>query len=98
MMTDKQKAENDRMRAASGDVDDTRPFVAFIYLLLQSGDLVPGDLEDVLDEQMDLTASEYQFANGWLAAYAQDIVDRLTCAPMLRAGPQPPVEPDDVGH
>lgn len=77
MMTEKQQAENDRMRAASGEVNDTRPLVAFLYLLLQSGDLISGELEDVLDEQMDLTASEYQFANGWLASYAQDIADRL---------------------
>lgn len=77
MKPEEQKRESARMRAASGEVDDSRPLVAFLYVLLRGGKLSPGDVETVLDEQMDLTAESYQFCNGWLAAYAQDITDRL---------------------
>jgi len=77
-----------RMRRASGAVDDARPIVSFVYVLLRDI-LSPGNIENIINsilrERAGGTRAEFQ--NGWLAAYAQDIVARLV----------PPRSPGDEG-
>lgn len=68
---------NIRMRHASGEVNDDRPLVAFLYELARD-EITTG----VLDERIDRLADHdgtFQFTiNGWLAAWAQDAANRLT--------------------
>lgn len=62
-----------RMRNASGAIDDARPLVSFLYLLLRDH-LHLGDVEEIVDRA---TKGAGMFTNGWLAQYAQDIANRL---------------------
>jgi hypothetical protein len=70
------RAVNARMRAVSGEVDDHRALVAFLYELMRD-ELTPGRVESLVD-RLNLEASGYLFTNGWLASHAQDLADRLT--------------------
>lgn len=67
--------EIERLRRASGEVNDDRPLVTFVYLLLRDG-LPAGDVEALVLRAA--RGGPRVFTNGWLATYAQDIVDRLT--------------------
>jgi len=73
----------ERMRKASGRIDDSRLIVAFLYTLMR--DLVPpGRIEHMMLEVSnahDYDKSEFtknEYTNGWLAQYAQDVAQRLT--------------------
>jgi len=71
-----------RMRKKSGHVNDTRLLVGFLYMLMRDK-MTPGNIEGILLELSnahDYDESEvrtFQFTNGWLAKYAQDVADRL---------------------
>lgn len=65
---------NRRMRKASGEVDDDRPLVAFLYKLARDH-VTTGVLEGFIDQ---LKPQPTQFTNGWLAGWAKDAADRLT--------------------
>lgn len=61
------------MRDRSGRVSDRRPLVGLLYDLLR--DHVPaGVLEKLVREQID---KQFDFSNGWMAQYAQDLASRL---------------------
>lgn len=68
--------DNLRMRAASGEVDDPRPLVAFLYELARD-EVTTGVLEGKLD-RLAKAEEPFAFTNGWLARWAQDAADRLT--------------------
>ena len=65
----------DRMRKASGEVNDDRPLVAFLYELVRD-DVTTGVLEERVDRIAD--GGPFQFTNGWLARWAQDAAERLS--------------------
>lgn len=69
-------ADSDRLRAASGAVEDERPLVTFLYLVMR-GHLPAGVVAELLEEATRPTVPAV-FTNGWLARYAQDCADRLT--------------------
>lgn len=68
------------LRFRSGEVEDDRPLVRFLYLLMRNN-LTCGDVEELMVQMgrvmpgngTDVTV----FTNGWLASYAQDVADRL---------------------
>lgn len=62
-----------RMREASGNVTDSRPFVSLLYMLLRDGDVSPGRIEELSNPVVGVTS----YTNGWLAKYCQDVADRL---------------------
>lgn len=67
--------ECDRMREASGNVEDSRRLVTLLYLLAR--DHVPlSGLEQAVDEAS-AAPMPIRFTNGWLAAWAQDAANRL---------------------
>jgi hypothetical protein len=66
--------KNESMRKRSGNVMDGRALVRFLYLLLRDR-VQPAELENLL-LKIEYTEDTI-FSNGWLAAYAQDIADRL---------------------
>ena len=75
--------ENVRMRVASGEIDDDRRVVAFLYLLMRDH-LTPGVVETIIDEvttnrmaRFSVEGGHILFTNGWLARHAQDVADRL---------------------
>lgn len=71
---------NRRMRKVSGEVDDSRPLVAFLYELARD-EVTTGALEERIDRLVTTRktmGNTYQFTNGWLAQWAQDVADRLT--------------------
>lgn len=70
---------NRQMRLESGSVNDTSPVVCFLYHLMRDK-LTPGQVEELLDS-MSPDGTEYQFTNGWLAQYAQNIAVRLGAIP-----------------
>lgn len=78
---------NLRMRAASGQVDDVRPLVAFLYRLARD-EITTGVLEPIIDRvaQPDDHDHTFQFTNGWLARWAQDTADRLQGRPAALYG------------
>lgn len=67
-----------RMRRVSGEIDDVRPLVCFLYLLARDH-LAVGVVEEILSQTAAGTADEYgvQFTNGWLALWAKDAAGRL---------------------
>jgi len=68
---------NKQVREVSGSINSSDPVVALIYRLIRDH-LPAGQLEQIvmdLEEAPGIT--EYQFTNGWLAQYAQNIVSRL---------------------
>jgi hypothetical protein len=73
----------DRMRKASGSINDKRLLVAFMYVLMRDR-VTPGVIEHILLELSNAhnydkwEFEEHEFTNGWLAKYAQDVVQRLT--------------------
>ena len=79
----KQNDENvKRMRKASGNINDDRTLVCFLYLLMRDA-VTPGKMEQILlsisninDKDTPLK-DKFQLTNGWLAQYAQDIADRI---------------------
>ena len=70
-----------RMREASGQVDDPRPLVAFFYVLMRDR-ITPGELEHLVDKALGNQPKTCGFCNGWLARHAQDVVDRLLEVPL----------------
>lgn len=65
------------MREKSGQVNDARPLVNFLYLLMRDK-LTCGGVEDLMLKIEDCDNEEIQYTNGWLAQYAQDVAWRLT--------------------
>ncbi len=65
-----------RMREASGSVDSNNLLIIFLYTLLRD-EVTPGRIEKLLDS-INTGATEWQFTNGWLARYAEDLAQRLT--------------------
>ena len=68
------KADNKRLREASGSVNSKSKVVSFMYLL--GRDHLPlGTIEEIM---MQCKTDEItEFSNGWLADYAKDIAKRL---------------------
>jgi hypothetical protein len=67
-----------RMRKASGEVDDRRRLVCFLYLLARNH-LPVGTIESIWKTEGASVEGPFQFTNGWLATWAQDMADRLSC-------------------
>ena len=74
-----------RMRKASGEVDDDNLLVAFLYMLMRDA-ATPGKIEQImltLSNEHDFSSTppdhprSLQFTNGWLAEYARDVAGRL---------------------
>jgi len=63
------------MRKRTGSVTDNNIFVSFFYLLLRDH-IHPGDLEQLRMDVLKDTG-ETIYTNGYLARYAQDIVNSL---------------------
>lgn len=69
--------ECDRMRQASGQVEDDRPLVSFLYYLGRDY-LTLSQLEKVIDEAtIHQGGKTARFTNGWLARWAQDAADKI---------------------
>lgn len=65
------------LRTRSGQVDDTRPLVAFLYILMRDH-LTAGAVEEIMLKYVEVDVTGSQFTNGYLAMHAQDIAERLT--------------------
>lgn len=69
--------DNDELRAATGEVDDTRPVVGLLYDLMRDH-LPVGDVERLVrDSEAIGPANVCLFTNGLLANYARLLADRL---------------------
>lgn len=65
------------IRDRSGKVSDARPLVRFLYDLFR--DHIPtGVAEKLVVDSTDDDITVTHYSNGWLAAYCQDLADRLT--------------------
>lgn len=74
-IADQERSE--RMRVASGEVNDDRPLVTFLYLLARN-ELPIGTIEIILGRVADRhTVGDVALTNGWLARWAQDAAERL---------------------
>lgn len=71
----RERREVEAMRRRSGSVDGG-PFAAILYTLIRDGKLAPSDLEEILDAYC-LEPRGGSFTNGWLGAYANDVVTRI---------------------
>lgn len=69
------RSENEAMRARTGEVTDHRRLVAFLYLVVRDH-VVPGAVEELLNDIAGVSGP-FEFTNGHLARYAQDIAARL---------------------
>lgn len=70
--------DNDMMRKISGEVNSDSALVCFFYILMRDY-LNAGAVEDIISQRMGRSkAHTYEFTNGWLANYAEDIVNRLS--------------------
>ena len=78
-MTPDEKArwdqQNKDLTVASGNVEDKRSMVSFLYELMRDH-LPPGKVEEIVRHVL---AEDYErrYCNGWLAQYAQSVADRL---------------------
>lgn len=83
------------IRARSGNVNTTDPFVTFVYLLLRDH-VLAGDMEAAVKQvtgKVDLLIEKaplFEFSNGWLASYAEDVVRRVRGADL----PEPTIDRD----
>ena len=76
-MTDEQKRAEAEMRAASGAVDDDRPLVALLFVLMRDH-VTPGCMEEVFENHVAVADGKTQeYSNGWLARHAQNLADRI---------------------
>ncbi|HUU58867.1 MAG TPA: hypothetical protein VMZ50_04940 [Phycisphaerae bacterium] len=76
-MTEEQKRAEAEMRAASGAVDDDRPLVALLFVLMRDH-IPPGTMETVFENHVAKAGGQTQeYSNGWLARHAQDLARRL---------------------
>lgn len=74
------KENNEHIRKASGEVDDDRPLVSFLYILAR--DHVPiGVIEQIIVDQLIVAEPGAAFTNGWIANWAKDLADRLVPCP-----------------
>lgn len=73
-------AYSKRMWEESGRFTSNETLTAFIFVLLRDY-VQPGDLENIVALVTDIRAEEggqrIEYANGWLAQYAENIADRL---------------------
>lgn len=73
-------AINKRVRLASGEINDERRLVAFLYVLMRDH-LTPGHVEEIMRSHIEVgnrpLGEPVMYTNGWLASYAQDLADRL---------------------
>jgi len=70
---------SEELRERTGSVNDGRPLVVFLYMLLRDH-VLPGDIEKMMRGLSDAEARgihAFEFTNGHLARYAQDLADRL---------------------
>lgn len=65
------------LRIASGSFSDNRILTTLLYLLMRD-EVVPGAMEGLFIQlESKGSREETQFTNGWLAAYASYLADRL---------------------
>ncbi len=64
----------------SGNIRDKRKMVAFLYYLMRDH-LACGHVAEIVRQIEEIeaknTVNEFEFSNGWIAQYAQYIVDGL---------------------
>jgi len=79
MMDERLKAECEVMRKASGEVDDNRRLVAFLYVLMNQY-ITPGAVEELMHRHVECgeLGDDQLYTNGWLAQHAQNIAERLS--------------------
>ena len=73
--TKRLKMVSQKMRIESGEVDSYDKLVCFLYLLMRDV-ATPGRIADLLLNMEN--KGPYQFTNGWLARYAENIANQLT--------------------
>lgn len=77
------------MRKKSGYVNDKRLLVGFLYLLMRDR-VTPGMIESIVLEisnahdHKTAKIEKFEFTNGWLAKYCQDVADRLLKQPITK--------------
>ncbi len=60
----------------SGSVSDDDVLVAFLYTLMRDH-VVPGVIERIVNDVYNFKDHKVEYANGYLAQYAQDVASRL---------------------
>ena len=65
-----------RLREKSGNVISTDPFVSFMYQLMRDH-LAPGTVEKIVQDVISEGEVEVRYTNGYLAKYAEDLVEEL---------------------
>ena len=75
-MTKARDDKNERMREASGMVEDDSRLVEFLYLLMRDSTVI-GTVENLVSEVETTPCGGSLFTNGWLANYAKYLAARL---------------------
>lgn len=65
-----------RLREASGEFNSKDKLTCFLYMLMRDG-LPCGVVEGIMLKMADNGEEPYEYCNGWLAQYADDIRKRL---------------------
>lgn len=68
---------NAHMREESGRFASERELVSFFYELMRDH-LPPGKVEEIVQHVLNEEGNPVAYTNGWLARYANYIVQRLT--------------------
>ena len=82
VFSDKTNPDNEAQRKRTGNVDDDRPLVGFLYELMR--DHLPVGVVERIARNSAYTGTT-SFTNGHLARYAQDLAERLTTPPKEKA-------------
>jgi len=65
-----------RLRDASGNVISSDPWVNFLYLLMRDH-ITAGVVEKLIQEAVTKPGMDCAYTNGWLAKYAENLVERV---------------------
>jgi hypothetical protein len=72
---------NLRLRVASGEVNDSRGLVGFLYVLMRDH-VTPGVVAGIMIDHQIVEHPSSEYTNGWLATYAKYLADLMTNAPV----------------
>jgi hypothetical protein len=68
---------NPELRGRSGEIDDDRELVCFLYMLMRDH-LPVGTVTQLVNDSRPVAKGPFCFTNGHLAEYAQYLAGRLT--------------------
>lgn len=73
------QSQNEGLFKRSGGIKSNNLLVGILYELIRDGDISPGRLEMVVQENIVLSENKtgFEFTNGYLAMYAQDLATRI---------------------